>query len=274
MDMNSCAPSCPSRPSPSSPRPDGDVVAPADTEWDLARRAWNLAADQRPALVAFPADAGDVVAIVDFARVRTASRSRRRAPGTTPPRSPRSRTRCSSPPSACAGSRSTSRRGPRASQAGTLWLEVTEAASPHGLFPLSGSSPDVGVVGYTLGGGLSWLAPQARARRQQRHRDRARDPRRRARARDRRRARRPVLGAARRRRQLRHRHRDRVPPVPLRRGLRRHVAVARSSAPARSCAPGATGRGPRPRRSRPRCGSCTSRRCPSCRRSCAAAPSP
>ena len=43
-------------------------------------------------------------------------------------------------------------------QAGTLWLEVTEAASPHGLFPLSGSSPDVGVVGYTLGGGLSWLA--------------------------------------------------------------------------------------------------------------------
>ena len=43
-------------------------------------------------------------------------------------------------------------------QAGTLWLEVTEAATPYGLFPLSGSSPDVGVVGYTLGGGLSWLA--------------------------------------------------------------------------------------------------------------------
>jgi hypothetical protein len=43
-------------------------------------------------------------------------------------------------------------------QAGTLWIEVTEAATPHGLYPLSGSSPDVGVVGYTLGGGLSWLA--------------------------------------------------------------------------------------------------------------------
>ena len=43
-------------------------------------------------------------------------------------------------------------------QAGTLWLEVSEASTPHGLFPLSGSSPDVGVVGYTLGGGLSWLA--------------------------------------------------------------------------------------------------------------------
>ena len=51
-----------------------------------------------------------------------------------------------------------SRPRPRASKAGTLWLEVTDASSPHGLFPLSGSSPDVGVVGYTLGGGLSWLA--------------------------------------------------------------------------------------------------------------------
>src|SRR5688500_9335212 len=46
----------------------GDVVAPADAEWDLARRAWNLAADQRPALVALPADAADVLAIVRFAR--------------------------------------------------------------------------------------------------------------------------------------------------------------------------------------------------------------
>ena len=42
--------------------------------------------------------------------------------------------------------------------AGTLWLEVTEPASEHGLAPLAGSSPDVGVVGYCLGGGISWLA--------------------------------------------------------------------------------------------------------------------
>lgn len=42
-------------------------------------------------------------------------------------------------------------------QAGTLWGEVTAAATKVGLFPLAGSSPDVGVVGYTLGGGLSWL---------------------------------------------------------------------------------------------------------------------
>ena len=42
--------------------------------------------------------------------------------------------------------------------AGTLWIEVTEPASALGLAPLAGSSPDVGVVGYSLGGGSSWLA--------------------------------------------------------------------------------------------------------------------
>src|SRR4051812_2761671 len=48
----------------------GDIVAPGDREYDLARRAWNLAVDHRPALVAFPADAFDVQAVVEFARAR------------------------------------------------------------------------------------------------------------------------------------------------------------------------------------------------------------
>jgi len=43
-------------------------------------------------------------------------------------------------------------------EAGTLWLEVVEPAAEHGLVALHGSSPDVGVVGYTLGGGMGWLA--------------------------------------------------------------------------------------------------------------------
>ena len=42
-------------------------------------------------------------------------------------------------------------------KAGVVWLEVAEAAAEHGLAGLAGSSPDVGVVGYTLGGGMSWL---------------------------------------------------------------------------------------------------------------------
>jgi hypothetical protein len=43
-------------------------------------------------------------------------------------------------------------------EGGALWGDVTAAAAEHGLAGLAGSSPDVGVAGYTLGGGMSWLA--------------------------------------------------------------------------------------------------------------------
>jgi FAD/FMN-containing dehydrogenase len=41
---------------------------------------------------------------------------------------------------------------------GVRWGEVVEAAAAAGLAPLSGTSPTVGVTGYTLGGGLGWLS--------------------------------------------------------------------------------------------------------------------
>ena len=43
-------------------------------------------------------------------------------------------------------------------EAGVRWRTVIDAAVPHGLAPLSGSSSGVGVVGYTLGGGMGHLA--------------------------------------------------------------------------------------------------------------------
>jgi FAD/FMN-containing dehydrogenase len=43
-------------------------------------------------------------------------------------------------------------------QAGVRWRRVIDAAVPHGLAPLSGSSSSVGAVGYTLGGGMGHLA--------------------------------------------------------------------------------------------------------------------
>ena len=42
-------------------------------------------------------------------------------------------------------------------EAGAKWRAVIDAAAPHGLAPLNGSSSDVGVVGYTVGGGLPVL---------------------------------------------------------------------------------------------------------------------
>jgi FAD/FMN-containing dehydrogenase len=43
-------------------------------------------------------------------------------------------------------------------QAGVIWRQVLDAITPHGLAALLGSSPDTGVVGYMLGGGIGWLA--------------------------------------------------------------------------------------------------------------------
>lgn len=42
--------------------------------------------------------------------------------------------------------------------AGVRWRQVLEDAAPHGLAPLCGSAPDVGVVGYTTGGGVGPVA--------------------------------------------------------------------------------------------------------------------
>jgi FAD/FMN-containing dehydrogenase len=49
--------------------------------------------------------------------------------------------------------RCTARVGP-----GALWADVLAATAPFGLVPLAGSHSSVGVIGYTLGGGMSWLS--------------------------------------------------------------------------------------------------------------------
>jgi FAD/FMN-containing dehydrogenase len=138
-------------------RLEGEVVVPGDDGWDEARQAWNLAVDQRPAAVALPTTAADVVAIVEFARehgLRVAPQGTgHNAPAlgslewTVLVKTSRMRGVTIDPDARIARA-----------EAGVIWIEVVQAAAEHGLAALAGSSPDVGVVGYTLGGGLSWLA--------------------------------------------------------------------------------------------------------------------
>ena len=135
---------------------EGKVVVPEDARFDTARRAWNLAIDQRPAAVAFPESPQDVAAAVLFARefgVRVAAQGTGHNAGplgsledTILLKTERMREVSVDP----------ARRTARV-EAGVAWLEVVEAVAQHGLAALAGSSPDVGVVGYTLGGGVSFL---------------------------------------------------------------------------------------------------------------------
>jgi FAD/FMN-containing dehydrogenase len=135
----------------------GSVVAPGDSAWDDARQAWNLVADQRPALVVQPACADEVVATVRFA----AACGLRVAP------------QCFGHGAMSLGGlegailmRTTGLTGVKVDaarrtatvQAGARWAEVIGASAEHGLVGLHGMSGGVGVVGYTLGGGIGWLS--------------------------------------------------------------------------------------------------------------------
>ena len=91
---------------------DSKVVLPGDERFDEARRAWNLAIDQRPAAVIFPESATAVAAVLGYAR-RSRTRWRPGPPGrctsTSPkPNTPRRRSGASRPTSGYAGSRRTS----------------------------------------------------------------------------------------------------------------------------------------------------------------------
>jgi hypothetical protein len=135
----------------------GRIVSETEEGWDTARKAWNLAATQRPPLVAFPETTHDLVELVAFCR----SHGLRVAPqGTGHGAAALGAIQDAmllKPSQMRDVAIDASRRRARVG-AGALWREVQSAAAVHGLAGLSGFSPEIGVVGYTLGGGLGWLS--------------------------------------------------------------------------------------------------------------------
>jgi FAD/FMN-containing dehydrogenase len=134
----------------------GSVVTPADEDWDEARQAWNLAVDQRPALVALAETAQDVAAVVGYAaenRLQVAPQGTGHNAIALGSLDDTILLKTSRMRGVTIDAQARTARA----EAGVIWIEVVEAAARHGLASLAGSSPDVGVVGYTLGGGLSWL---------------------------------------------------------------------------------------------------------------------
>jgi FAD/FMN-containing dehydrogenase len=133
------------------------LSAPGEERYDAARQAFNLTLDQRPALIAEPTDADQVAAVVRFAaaqgyRVAPQATGHNGAPLGSLEESVLLKTRAMQGVEIDASAR-------RARVlAGSKWEEVVPRASELGLAALHGSSPDVGVVGYSLGGGMGWYA--------------------------------------------------------------------------------------------------------------------
>jgi FAD/FMN-containing dehydrogenase len=134
----------------------GSVVSETEEGWDQARQPWNLAADQRPPHVAFPETNDDIVKLVKFASghgLRVAPQGTGHGAG---PLGAIEDAILVRPSRMCKVEISVEGRRARVG-AGVTWREVQTAAAKHGLAGLAGSSPDVGVLGYTLGGGLGWF---------------------------------------------------------------------------------------------------------------------
>ena len=134
----------------------GGVVLPDDESWDTARQSWNLAVEQRPVAVVLPESAQDVVETVRFAgehglRIAFNAGGHNAGPidwsrDALLLKMERMR------------ALEVDAKGMRArAEGGVLANPVAHAAGAHGLAYLAGTSPDVGIVGYTLGGGFNWM---------------------------------------------------------------------------------------------------------------------
>jgi FAD/FMN-containing dehydrogenase len=133
----------------------GDVVTPADPEYDEARRVWNGAHDAKPTLVVRAEGAADVIAAVGFARSNNLPLAVRGGGHSI------------------AGFSTVAdglvidlarmndvRVDPAARRAivggGAVWHDVDHETQAHGLATTGGLVSSTGVGGFTLGGGIGW----------------------------------------------------------------------------------------------------------------------
>lgn len=133
------------------------IVTDADPGWDAARMSFNVLVDQRPEAVARPRSAAEAAEIVRAAReaglrVHAQGSSHNTGPvgsleGTLLVRLDRT-----------AEVTIDAEAGVARVEAGARWWDVVPRASELGLSALHGSSPEINVVGYSLGGGLGWQA--------------------------------------------------------------------------------------------------------------------
>src|SRR4051794_8902261 len=132
----------------------GPVLEPGDADYDAEIATWNQITTHRPPIVVGAVCADDVQAAVRYAgKHRLSVAVQATGHGATFP--------------VTDGILITTKRMDNVSVdvqrgvarigAGAKWAHVVTATAPYGLAPLSGSTTDVGAVGYTLGGGMGPL---------------------------------------------------------------------------------------------------------------------
>jgi FAD/FMN-containing dehydrogenase len=139
------------------PGPTGTLLYPGDSGWDEARTPWVINVDQQPAAVALVRSVDDVSAVVTGARrnglkVMAQSTGHAAMPVGALTHTVLVRTAALNDIHVNPAGRTVW------AGSGTDWQAVTAAVAKHGLAVQAGSAPDVGIAGFLLSGGLSWLS--------------------------------------------------------------------------------------------------------------------
>jgi FAD/FMN-containing dehydrogenase len=138
-------------------RMQGSVIQPGGDDWEAATQAFNLAFVQEPALVALPANEQDVRTLVAFAHENGMQLAPQRTGHNAEPLGAMDNVILVKTDALQGVEIDVERRIARVGS-GVKWESVVPRASELGLAALHGSTPDVSVTGYSLGGGVGWYA--------------------------------------------------------------------------------------------------------------------
>ena len=135
----------------------GDMISPEDEGYEDARRVYNAMIDRRPAVVVRAANAGDVMAAVDFARENGLDLAVRGGGHSVPGFGT-----CDDGVvidlSGMRGVRVDPATSTARAEGGATWGDFDAATYPFGLATTGGIISTTGVAGLTLGGGIGYLA--------------------------------------------------------------------------------------------------------------------
>ncbi|MFJ8577843.1 FAD-binding protein [Micromonospora sp. NPDC093277] len=132
----------------------GRIHRPGDAGYDSRRSGYNRVIEHRPALIVEAVDGDDVAAAVRLA-VAEGRPVAVQATGHGPAVSADGALLIHT--GRMTGVQTDLANRTARIEAGVRWRDVLAVTAPHGLAPLNGSSPVVGAIGYTIGGGIGML---------------------------------------------------------------------------------------------------------------------
>ncbi|MBS1891886.1 MAG: FAD-binding oxidoreductase [Actinobacteria bacterium] len=134
-----------------------DVLSRGSDTYDANRGAFNVLLSQEPAGIVTPAGSADVIDAVEYAKAEGLRIGAQRTGHGAEPLLDLSDTLLVRTAAMSTVSIDAERRIARVGS-GALWGDLVPRASDLGLAACHGSSPTVGIVGYSLGGGVGWYA--------------------------------------------------------------------------------------------------------------------